>query len=82
MVNSDPYSEARQLAHVLSNENLAIWAEKLSDCIAGGSTATEILMCLRWTLKKLLDAQPLRDETRTAAIALLNRLNSCLSLAD
>lgn len=67
MVN-DPYAEARDLADILRSQQRHEWSSKIDDIVAGGSTATEILLGLRWILRELL-----RDEALDVATAMQAR---------
>jgi len=64
MVN-DPYEQARILAQRLKAQGLDDWARKINDIVAGGSTATEILMGLRWATGELLRLNKLDEATQS-----------------
>ena len=49
----DYYAEAKELAVLLEREGLAEEARSLVHAIADGSTATEILMAIRWHLERI-----------------------------
>ncbi len=53
MAARDYYEEAHQLARRLADEGLEDWARRIEEAIAGGFTATEILMALRWQSQQL-----------------------------
>ncbi|GLI34120.1 hypothetical protein [Desulforhabdus amnigena] len=59
METYDFYSKAREIARKLEKENLTDQASKVVDAISAGSTATEILMILRWELDQVLLNSPL-----------------------
>ena len=48
----DYYKEARSLSEALKLEGEKKWAQLLIEKIEAGSTATEILMGLRWALQE------------------------------
>lgn len=54
----DYYGESRALAADLSEAGRQQWADEIDLVIASGSTATEILMGIRWTLSQLLTSEP------------------------
>jgi hypothetical protein len=54
----DYYGEARALGADLWEAGYKQWADKIDSVVEGGSTATEILMGLRWTLSQLLASEP------------------------
>lgn len=47
------YDKVRHFATVLRHEGKGGFAEKLDDAISYGSTATEILMAVKWHLEQL-----------------------------
>ncbi len=49
----DHYSASHELATCLLAEGQVEWHDKLEDAIAEGTTATEILMALRFVLRSL-----------------------------
>lgn len=77
MVN-DPYAEARAIAKMLRLQQRHEWSSKIEDIIAGGSTATEILMGLRWILGELLRDEPLDGATATRARELEKAVDALL----
>lgn len=50
----DYYSEARRIAGLLRAEGLAAEAQAIEETIDGGSTASEILMGIRFHLEKAM----------------------------
>ncbi|HUY48713.1 MAG TPA: hypothetical protein VMV92_23845 [Streptosporangiaceae bacterium] len=54
----DYYGEANALAADLWEVGYKQWADKIDAVIKSGSTATEILMGIRWTLTQLLMSEP------------------------
>ena len=75
----DPCSEARSLAVSLRGGGLGDWASKLEDIVDGGSTATEILMGLRWTAGQILDDPRLDQATRSRLESLRAAVDSLLA---
>jgi hypothetical protein len=57
-VARDVYGEARALGVEVWDAGHPDWSKRIDDVVAGGATATEILMGLRWTLGELLDQVP------------------------
>jgi hypothetical protein len=75
----DYYAEARDIARSLDQANLKNEAQCLRDAIDNGSTATEILMALRWQLKRvdqanLIISLEVRDRIRHLAAELASVL--------
>lgn len=76
----DYYQDANTLAETLRSEGLVEWSRALEDAMAAGSTATEILMALRWVTNELLSEGPsLSFIARKRAKALLVSLDGVLS---
>jgi hypothetical protein len=68
LMQRDFYNDAFELAHQTRDAGHPDWAVRLEDTIESGSTATEILMGLRWVLGELLSAvTDLPPETRGLA---------------
>jgi hypothetical protein len=63
----DAYAEARDLGTALQRSGVEGWAEKLDGQVAAGSTATEILMGLRWVLEQLDAVEDLEPALRRRA---------------
>ena len=49
----DIYEAARHIVQELTEQGMSIWADRIEDAIASGSTGTEILMAVRWNLQEL-----------------------------
>jgi hypothetical protein len=65
----DYYADAMSLAATLAERGYHKWSQQLTDTMAAGATATEIVMGLRWILARMLqeeDCLPanLREEAR------------------
>ena len=76
---ADIYAEARSLERDLDARGMHEWSQRIEDVIAGGSTSTEILMGLRWTLDQLLNSLPNLDADVAGRIRqLLTALNELL----
>ncbi len=76
----DYYQEAREIASRLEAEGFGEWAEKLEAAIAGGFTATEIMMGLRWQALQVRSAElPLSAEVNRLLEAFLAGLEEGLS---
>ncbi len=77
MPTNDPYSLAHNIAQKLRAEGLQDWSERTEDAIASGSTATEILMALRWNLTKLLAAGVhLSGDVKESVAQLIQQINA------
>jgi hypothetical protein len=61
-MSTDYYAEAEAIARALASRGLDTEAALLREAIASGSTATEILMGLRWRLQGFVGAGCLPDE--------------------
>lgn len=75
---SDPYAASAALVTQLRESGLSVWAQKIEDIVQGGSTATEILMGLRWTLRELLHVPTLSPEVAGVASAILESVDQLL----
>jgi hypothetical protein len=75
----DYYADARDIAQSLDRQGLSSEAQSLRDAIDAGSTASEILMALRWHLERI-DSGPLRMDliTRTQIHQLIAAIRSAL----
>jgi hypothetical protein len=72
----DYYAEAEAIAQILAGHGLSTEATSLRDAIESGSTATEILMALRWRLSELVRTGSLPDEfTENRTRKLIAELN-------
>jgi len=75
----DLYNDGFELAEQLRALTYADWAERLEGSIESGSTATEILMGLRWHTGEVLAALPeLPESTRELASDLVRSINEIL----
>lgn len=72
----DYYAEAKAIAQILASRGLGTEAASLLDAIESGSTATEILMALRWRLSELVRAESLPDEFTA------NRMRKLITMLD
>jgi hypothetical protein len=65
-MSRDYYAEALELAQILEAEGRRSDSKLLRDAIADGATGSEILMALRWHLKRIEEATSESDtETRS-----------------
>jgi hypothetical protein len=78
MAYPDYYVEVRSIATRLFERGEFDWSERIEDAIAGGSTATEILMRVRSCLRELLDSGITSDEEGQASGQLVAHLNDVL----
>jgi hypothetical protein len=62
------YDEARELARLLAQDGEQEVAERISDAIESGTTATEILMSLRFHFRRALDERRTGTESTTVRI--------------
>ena len=60
----DFYADGRELAEHLREAGFEGWAQRIDAVIDEGFSATEILMGLRWTASKLLEAEGLPPECK------------------
>lgn len=75
----DLYNDGFELAEQLRALTYVDWAERVEDAIESGSTATEILMALRWHAGEILAALPeLPQETQHLAFELVSSINEVL----
>jgi hypothetical protein len=82
MFARDYYSEARELATLLTADGLPSWATRFEEAITGGFTATDILMALRWEAQQLRAAElHLSTETSARLELLLGALGQALDHA-
>lgn len=75
---SEPYAASAALVSRLRESGLAVWAQRIEDVVQGGSTATEILMGLRWTLRELLQVPALPPDVAGGASAILESVDQLL----
>jgi len=79
-MGSDYYGDAMEIAEALASEGRAPEAEAIRTTVSQGSTATEILMGVRWHLRNLIeDRAILRRETADRVSRLLTQLDAELS---
>lgn len=72
----DYYAEAESIAQTLASHGLGAEATSLRDAIESGSTATEILMALRWRVSEMIRAGSAPDEfTANRMRRLITELN-------
>jgi hypothetical protein len=62
MDNYDYYEKAREITLDLKKNGFVDEADKIFDALASGSTATEILMMLRWELQSIINIRKNIDE--------------------
>lgn len=75
----DLYNDGFELAEQLRKHTYVDWAERIEDAIESGSTATEILMGLRWHAGEVLAALPdLPGQTRVLAASLVTSITEIL----
>lgn len=73
------YSESDELAQKLRDKGHVEWADKVESAIAGGCTGTEIMMHLRWELRRLkVDLSSSDSEINALVTTLVNHINSTL----
>jgi len=77
---ADYYADAIEISAALAAEGRSRDAEAIRATVNDGSTATEILMGIRWHLRKLVDQKiVLRRETAERVTRLLTQLDIELS---
>ena len=75
----DLYDDGLELDEQLRSLTYVDWAERVEDAIESGSTATEILMALRWHAVEVLSALPdLPEDTRHLAAELVRRISEAI----
>jgi hypothetical protein len=57
VVAPDYYAEARGIEQALAATGRGDLASRIRDAILAGSTGTEILMGLRWTLREIISSE-------------------------
>ena len=76
----DYYADSRALGVDLWEAGFKDWADRIDAVIEGGSTSSEILMGLRWTLTQLdAEEQDLPQSLRLRAESLRNEIDAVLS---
>jgi hypothetical protein len=76
--NPDYYAQAREIASALSESGHPEWSNQIEEAIAGGSTATEILMRIRFVLREASDAG-VTDEISDVVVRLISELDAVLA---
>ena len=75
----DYYAASRALGADLWEAGYKEWADKIDAMIEGGSTSSEILMGLRWTLTQLGEAElGLSPELKRRADGLRDEIDTAL----
>ncbi len=78
-MSRDLYNDGFELAEQLRSLTYIDWAERVEDAIESGSTATEILMALRWHAGEVMAALPdLPNPTRDLAAAIVPGINEAM----
>ncbi len=76
----DYYANARRIIECLKAAGRKVDADSLIEVMAAGSTATEILMGLRWHLKRIdADGQPADLDCKQQIRTLISQLDKVLS---
>jgi hypothetical protein len=76
----DYYAETGQIIEALTSEGLSSEADALREAMAKGSTATEILMAIRWHLQQIDRANKSANLTTKRRVrALVKELDKVLS---
>jgi hypothetical protein len=78
MSHPDYYADARDIAAKLFERGEFDWSERIEDAISGGSTATEILMRVRFCLRQLVESGTPRPDEKQAAQELIGTLDDVL----
>jgi len=79
MNSYDYYGKGEAVAQRLEIEGLDQYAKGIRDAIRGGSTATEILVALRWQLRKVLDCgEKLGDQEMIMVKELVEKIDDIL----
>jgi hypothetical protein len=75
------YEETKALAAALEARDVRKWPSLLRDAIDAGSTGTEIIMRIQWTLNEMLStsANVLTEEDRMRAQAIVFEVETLLS---
>lgn len=74
----DLYEETATLVKLLEEQGLNDFAFEIDNAVRSGSTGTEILMALRWQLKKLLDSSRCPELCAARAQRLYEQISSLL----
>ncbi len=71
----DHYAVAEEIASLLTRDDLPQEAKSIRDAVAEGATATEILMHIRFLLKKLSGRRITRQDTQAKIDLLMNEID-------
>ena len=74
----DIYAEISKYCSALEMSGFAAEACQLKSAIAEGATGTEILMALRFHLKKIVERASLEERSDESAAWLLSEINAAL----
>ena len=74
----DYYKEVQDLIVRLKNMQLNVYVESLQAAITNGSTGNEIVMALRWNLKKIIKDRKCTGVVLVKSKRLFNELNKIL----
>ena len=75
----DHYEVAKKIIKELHEQGHVAWADRLTDVMESGSTATEIFMGLRWNLQKFeKESVPCKSTTKKLIKELHSRLDRAL----
>jgi hypothetical protein len=69
------YSEIKEFSNLLAKENFIRDAEKLLDCMESGCTGTEILMCLKFNIKNIVNSKDTSQKIKDISENLLKKIN-------
>lgn len=75
----DYYKEAKSISDALKIEGKKKWAKQIIDKIEAGSTATEILMGLRWVLQECLKTRDSKlGDIESRMLGLVSKIDGAL----
>ncbi|BFI43930.1 hypothetical protein KD5_03580 [Yersinia pseudotuberculosis] len=78
-MKNDIYTDSKKLAVILEKKGLHFYCESIVDAIEYSSTATEILMKLRFILKEIdIDNSKLNKIDKDLIKEILNKINDSL----
>lgn len=79
MNSYDYYAVAKKIARRLSKDGYPNWSDRILDAIACGSTATEILMAIRWQLNEFKNSQSkISDPIKKEIVELTTKIDEVL----
>ncbi len=79
----DIYKDARRIAQELTVRGISVWADRIEDAIASGSTGTEILMALQWNLQELQKSSIIESQGISRDVAnLIDEIGMALRSGD